>query len=120
MVSLPAFWNVGALLGLLFFIYAYMSVLLFGEVEYNKGLDYQANFSNFALALLTLFRCARARRSVQCAQEGTQHGGCGGPPPSFLPARALLAPLQPSLTPLIPSVSVVAAAGWPRATTGST
>jgi len=60
-VSLPAFWNVGALLGLLFFIYAYMSVLLFGEVEYNKGLDYQANFSNFALALLTLFRCARAR-----------------------------------------------------------
>ena len=91
-VSLPAFWNVGALLGLLFFIYAYMSVLLFGEVEYNKGLDYQANFSNFALALLTLFRCARARaradersavhRRERIGERGAPHplSACVRPP----------------------------------------
>lgn len=32
-VSLPAFWNVGALLGLLFYIYAYVGVLLLGNIK---------------------------------------------------------------------------------------
>lgn len=34
-VSLPAFWNVGALLGLLFFMYAYVGMLLLGSVKHN-------------------------------------------------------------------------------------
>lgn len=55
-VSLPAFWNVGALLFLLFFIYAYIAVLLFGSVKHNEGLDYHANFETFPMALLTLLR----------------------------------------------------------------
>ena len=38
--SLPAFWNVGALVALLFFIYAYVGVILFGttpENEHERG-----------------------------------------------------------------------------------
>jgi hypothetical protein len=34
-VSLPAFWNVGALLGLLFFMYAYVGMLLLGSIKHN-------------------------------------------------------------------------------------
>lgn len=34
-VSLPAFWNVGALLGLLFFMYAYVGMLLLGNIKLN-------------------------------------------------------------------------------------
>lgn len=32
-VSLPAFWNVGGLLGLMFFIYAYIGMLLLGHIK---------------------------------------------------------------------------------------
>jgi hypothetical protein len=34
-MSLPAFWNVGTLVLLLFFIYSYVGVLTFGEVSLN-------------------------------------------------------------------------------------
>jgi hypothetical protein len=34
-VSLPAFWNVGALLGLLLFMYAYVGMLLLGSIKHN-------------------------------------------------------------------------------------
>ena len=66
--SLPAFWNVGALVALLFFIYAYVGVILFGttlrvnedgenETE-TGGLNEHANFESFPRAVLTLFRVA--------------------------------------------------------------
>jgi quinol-cytochrome oxidoreductase complex cytochrome b subunit len=35
MLSLPAFWNVGGLLALMFFIYAYIGMLLLGHVKRN-------------------------------------------------------------------------------------
>ncbi|PRW21007.1 voltage-gated ion channel superfamily [Chlorella sorokiniana] len=57
-VSLPALWNVGALLFLLFFIYAYMGVLLFGQVAWREDLNAHANFTTFPDALLLLFRVA--------------------------------------------------------------
>jgi len=61
--SLPAFWNVGALVALLFFIYAYVGVILFGttpRTNANEGgsLDEHANFESFPRAVLTLFRVA--------------------------------------------------------------
>ena len=61
--SLPAFWNVGALVALLFFIYAYVGVILFGttpRTNTNEGgsLDEHANFESFPRAVLTLFRVA--------------------------------------------------------------
>lgn len=36
-VSLPAFANVGALIGLILFMYAYLGVLLFGSVARQVG-----------------------------------------------------------------------------------
>lgn len=55
-VSLPAFGNVGALLFLFFYVYAYIGVMLFGEIIFNKGVDEHANFQYFWTALLTLFK----------------------------------------------------------------
>ncbi|WIA28050.1 hypothetical protein OEZ86_010635 [Tetradesmus obliquus] len=57
-VSLPAFWNVGALLGLLFFVYAYVGMLLLGSVKHNGGLNEHTNFERFWTAALTLFKVA--------------------------------------------------------------
>jgi hypothetical protein len=57
--SLPALGNVGTLMVLFFFIYAVMAMSLFGQVKYSEDSPYlsaHANFSNFPLALLTLFR----------------------------------------------------------------
>ncbi|KAF8072369.1 NaCP60E [Scenedesmus sp. PABB004] len=56
--SLPAFWNVGALLALLFFMYAYVGMLLLGSVRRNGGLNEHANFERFWTAALTLFKVA--------------------------------------------------------------
>jgi hypothetical protein len=61
-VSLPAFRNVGALIGLLFFIYAYIGMMLLGSVQQaennNDGLSYHANFYRTWIGALTLFRVA--------------------------------------------------------------
>lgn len=57
-ISLPAFWNVGALVLLLFFVYAYTGVLFFGSAERGPHLNEHANFENFPMAMLTLFRVA--------------------------------------------------------------
>uniref|UniRef100_A0A061RPV3 Voltage-dependent calcium channel L type alpha-1D n=1 Tax=Tetraselmis sp. GSL018 TaxID=582737 RepID=A0A061RPV3_9CHLO len=56
--SLPAFWSVGSLLVLLFFIYAYVGVLLFGTVRINEGMNHHANFTKFWKALNVLLRVA--------------------------------------------------------------
>ncbi|GMH39581.1 hypothetical protein BSKO_07479 [Bryopsis sp. KO-2023] len=57
-ISLPAFWNVGALILLLFFVYAYTGVLFFGMVKRGLHLNDHANFEKFPKAMLTLFRIA--------------------------------------------------------------
>lgn len=56
LVSLPAFWNVGALVLLIFFVYSYIGVILFGTVIRGDCLNEHANFENFQNAMLTLFR----------------------------------------------------------------
>ena len=56
--SLPAFWNVGALVLLLFFIYAYVGVITFGTTVRGNSLNEHANFESFPYAMLTLFRVA--------------------------------------------------------------
>ncbi len=45
--SLPAFGNVGALIGLFFFMYAYVGTFLFGKVQYGESLIRSVNFHNF-------------------------------------------------------------------------
>lgn len=46
-ISLPAFYNVGALLMLIFFMYSYVAVLLFGSIQPQDSINDHANFSNF-------------------------------------------------------------------------
>ena len=46
-ISLPAFYNVGALLMLVFFMYSYVAVLLFGSIQPQAAINDHANFSNF-------------------------------------------------------------------------
>ncbi|KXZ54859.1 hypothetical protein GPECTOR_4g931 [Gonium pectorale] len=59
-MSLPAFGNVGSLIGLFLFMYAYVGVILFGRVVHNdnRPINDSANFSNFLFALSALFRVA--------------------------------------------------------------
>ena len=57
-ISLPSLMNVGSLLFLLFFIFAVLGIALFGETEYGDHYNRHANFRNFGMSLLTLFRCS--------------------------------------------------------------
>lgn len=57
-VSLPAFGNVGALIGLFFFMYAYIGTFLLGEVRFGVGINRHANFRYFPNSALVLLRVA--------------------------------------------------------------
>lgn len=46
-ISLPAFYNVGALLVLVFFMYSYVAVLVFGSIQRQAAITSHANFENF-------------------------------------------------------------------------
>lgn len=63
MQALPQVGNLGLLFFLLFFIFAALGVELFGRLECDRqhpcqGLSEHANFRNFGMAYLTLFRVA--------------------------------------------------------------
>jgi hypothetical protein len=87
LVSLPAFWNVGALVLLLFFIYSYIGVLVFGTTMRGFSLNEHANFESFQMAMLTLFRIATNDEwvglmqdcSVQPPNCSMELGNCGSP-----------------------------------------
>eukprot|EP01065_Artemidia_motanka_P041527 TRINITY_DN5402_c0_g1_i1.p1 TRINITY_DN5402_c0_g1~~TRINITY_DN5402_c0_g1_i1.p1 ORF type:complete len:1627 (+),score=405.07 TRINITY_DN5402_c0_g1_i1:1530-6410(+) len=63
-LALPSLVNVASLLALLFFLYAVMGVKLYGRAARGEFLTEHANFDNFLLAVLTLFR--------MCTGEGWQ------------------------------------------------
>ena len=54
--SLPSIANIGAFLGLLFFIFAIVGVNLFSRVRKGEYLNYHTNFETFTSAILLLFR----------------------------------------------------------------
>jgi hypothetical protein len=56
--SLPSLYNVGALLLLLFYVYAVMGMNLFGEVKSGEFINRNANFRTFGKSMLILYRCA--------------------------------------------------------------
>ena len=61
--ALPQVGNLSLLFLLLFFIFAALGVELFGRIQCTEeqacvGLDKHANFQNFGMALLILFRVA--------------------------------------------------------------
>uniref|UniRef100_A0A336LX33 Multifunctional fusion protein n=1 Tax=Culicoides sonorensis TaxID=179676 RepID=A0A336LX33_CULSO len=55
-VSLPALFNIGALLGLITFIYAIIGMSLFGHVKQQGALDDLTNFETFGRSMQLLFR----------------------------------------------------------------
>ena len=55
-MSLPALFNIGALLALITFIYAIIGMTLFGHVKHHGALNDQVNFETFARAMQLLFR----------------------------------------------------------------
>ncbi|GLI63280.1 hypothetical protein VaNZ11_006186 [Volvox africanus] len=83
--SLPAFGNVGALIGLFFFMYAYIGMYLFGKVQHGESLSRHVNFHNFWQALLVLMRVATGDNwtgimfdcMVQPPKCNRSSGGCG-------------------------------------------
>ncbi|XP_052566743.1 sodium channel protein 60E isoform X4 [Culex pipiens pallens] len=55
-VSLPALFNIGALLALITFIYAIIGMSLFGHVRQQGALDDMVNFETFGRSMQLLFR----------------------------------------------------------------
>jgi len=56
LTSLPSMANISSLMFLLFFVYAIIGITLFGATRYNEFYTEDANFRNFPVALLLLFR----------------------------------------------------------------
>eukprot|EP00854_Cymbomonas_tetramitiformis_P007283 gene7283-8672_t len=85
--SLPSFWSVGILLLLIFYIYAYIGVGLFGRVTHGEAVTEHSNFENFLRACITLVRVATYDGWVGLMNETSQgdcddsfagKGACGG------------------------------------------
>lgn len=55
-VSLPALFNIGALLSLITFIYAIIGMSVFGHVKQQGALDDMVNFETFGRSMQLLFR----------------------------------------------------------------
>ncbi|XP_030766868.1 sodium channel protein 60E [Sitophilus oryzae] len=55
-VSLPALFNIGALLSLITFIYAIIGMFIFGHVRQQGALDDMVNFETFGRSMHLLFR----------------------------------------------------------------
>ena len=55
-VSLPALFNIGALLALITFIYAIIGMTIFGHVKHQGALNDLVNFETFGRSMQVLFR----------------------------------------------------------------
>jgi hypothetical protein len=55
-VTIPSLANVGSLLILLLYLYSVLGISLFATVKLQNAITVHANFQNFGLAFLTLFR----------------------------------------------------------------
>ena len=56
LLSLPALFNVGSVLFLMFFIFAVMGMSFFGSVLYGENINRNANYESFFDGMLLLFR----------------------------------------------------------------
>jgi hypothetical protein len=65
-VSLPALFNIGALLALITFIYAIIGMSVFGHVRQQGALDDMVNFETFGRSMQLLFRCVCSVRAHVC------------------------------------------------------
>ena len=60
-VSLPALFNIGALLALITFIYAIIGMTIFGHVKHQGAVDDLVNFETFGRSMQLLFRFVRRK-----------------------------------------------------------
>jgi len=74
-VSIPSLLNVGALLLLLFFIFACVGMNLFSDVKHGEFLNSDANFGSFGTAMVTLFRVSTGE-----SYNGIMHDAMVQPP----------------------------------------
>ncbi|VVC43878.1 Voltage gated sodium channel, alpha subunit,Voltage-dependent L-type calcium channel, IQ- [Cinara cedri] len=91
-VSLPALFNIGALLGLITFIYAIIGMSVFGHVKKQKAINDMVNFETFGRSMQLLFRLMTSAgwndvleslmvQPPDCDPEspGLPNGNCGHP-----------------------------------------
>ncbi|KXJ83664.1 hypothetical protein RP20_CCG003606 [Aedes albopictus] len=91
-VSLPALFNIGALLALITFIYAIIGMSLFGHVRQQGALDDMVNFETFGRSMQLLFRLMTSAGwndvleslmiqppDCELAQDTQGNGDCGHP-----------------------------------------
>ncbi|XP_070490836.1 sodium channel protein 60E-like isoform X2 [Chironomus tepperi] len=91
-VSLPALFNIGALLALLLFVYAILGMSLFGHVKKQGALSEMVNFETFSSSMQLLFRLMTSAgwndvleslmiQPPDCDlhKDGTSNGDCGHP-----------------------------------------
>ncbi|XP_025409766.1 sodium channel protein 60E-like isoform X2 [Sipha flava] len=91
-VSLPALFNIGALLGLITFIYAIIGMSVFGHVKKQKAINDMVNFETFGRSMQLLFRLMTSAgwndvleslmvQPPDCEPEarGLPNGNCGHP-----------------------------------------
>lgn len=64
-VSLPALFNIGALLALITFIYAIIGMTIFGHVKHQGALDDLVNFETFGRSMQVLFRWSGWSRYIK-------------------------------------------------------
>ncbi|KAK3234240.1 mitochondrial thiamine pyrophosphate transporter [Cymbomonas tetramitiformis] len=85
--SLSAFQTVGSLLLLVFFMYSYAGVLLFGRIKHGDNINDHANFESFDFASITLLRVATGEAWAGILEDSWKNGckdgdsnnkGCGG------------------------------------------
>lgn len=60
LACIPPFLNIGGLLFITFYIFAYLGVQLFGTMQYGKSINDHANFRTWPDAMVTLLRTATA------------------------------------------------------------
>ncbi|XP_047507046.1 sodium channel protein 60E isoform X2 [Pieris napi] len=91
-VSLPALFNIGALLSLITFIYAIIGMSLFGHVKEQGALDDIVNFQTFGRSMQLLFRLMTSAGwndvleslmiqppDCELGDHGHSNGNCGSP-----------------------------------------
>lgn len=79
-VSLPGIMQAAGVLLLVLMMYAITGVYLFRDVVYGQYLNKHANFENFTLAMITLFRYARRRGLDCCLCVGPGGSACVSAP----------------------------------------
>merc|ERR1719397_898212 len=74
--AVPAFWNIGLLMSVIFFMYAVFGMELFGDIAWNDYITKNANFTDFQTSLTLLWRLATGD------QWADAYKGCTFQPPN--------------------------------------